>query len=73
MSKLSTRRSVGSGHLQDHRANVKSGDCGNVRALRGELRIVIPGPKVQGTRPDVTRRPPRTSGRSKFGLLHAQF
>jgi hypothetical protein len=64
-------RSVGSGHLQDHRADVEPGDCGNVRALRSELRLVILGPKVQGARSDVARQTPRASGRSKFGLLHA--
>ena len=57
----SVYRPVGFGHLQDHRADVKPGDCGNVRTVRGELRIVIPGPKVQGARPDVACRPSRAS------------
>jgi hypothetical protein len=66
-------RFVGSGHLQDHRTDVESGDRGNVRALRSELRFVVLGPTVQGTCPDPARRSPRTFGRPKFGLLHAQL
>jgi len=64
-------RSVGSCHLQDHWTDVKPGDCGNVRALRSELWIVILGPEVPGARPDVACGPSRASGCSKFSLLHA--
>ena len=38
------RHPVGSGHLQDHWAGVKPGDCRNVRLLKRDLRIVTPGP-----------------------------